>query len=339
MQRPRIIMVNALDSQATRQLEVLEGLQSFVGQNMLLLPVEESWQPSDYLPDMQCDDWAQRIGAMRGPAQALPDELLVVLVADMVTEEALPSYAVSLNLLSRDYRGTAGTPWATWARGWTAEENRHGDLLNAYLRLTGRVDMRAVETTVHHLLTNGFDPRVYPDLYGGLVYTSFQERATKISHANVGRLAGTHGEVNLSRICQKIAADEARHEAFYTRVMGQVFLADPENALETLRVMLRRVIAMPGKRMFDGHDPDLFEHFAAVAQRIGVYTVLDYADIVDHLVKTWGVAKLSVSGKAMRAQEYVCGLGNTYRKLAERVGDGLHSMDKVSFSWIHGRRV
>jgi len=332
-------MANAVESPGSTQLEVLEGLQSFVGQNMLLLPVEESWQPSDYLPDLCSDDWAARIGALRGPAQALPDELLVVLVADMVTEEALPSYAVSLNLLSRDYRGAAESPWATWARGWTAEENRHGDLLNGYLRLTGRVDMRAVETTVHYLLKNGFDPRVYPDLYGGLVYTSFQERATKISHANVGRLAGTHGEVTLARICQKIAADEARHEAFYTRVMGQVFLADPENALETLRAMLRRVIAMPGKRMFDGHDADLFAHFAAVAQRIGVYTVLDYADIVEHLVKTWGVAGLSVSGKASRAQEYVCGLAGTYRKLADRVADGLEATEKVAFRWIQGRRV
>ena len=32
-----------------------------------------------------------------GAAMELSDEVLVVLVADMITEEALPSYAVSLN--------------------------------------------------------------------------------------------------------------------------------------------------------------------------------------------------------------------------------------------------
>ena len=90
---------------------------------------------------------------------AISDELLVVLVGDMVTEEALPSYAVSLNGLVRDHEGTSPAPWARWLRGWTAEENRHGDLLNAYLRLTGRVDMRAVERTIHHLIANGFNPR------------------------------------------------------------------------------------------------------------------------------------------------------------------------------------
>jgi acyl-[acyl-carrier-protein] desaturase len=306
---------------------------------MLLLPVEESWQPSDYLPDMRGEDWVDRVREMRAPARELPDEVLVVLVADMVTEEALPNYAVSLNHLSRDTQGCSDSPWATWSRGWVAEENRHGDLLNAYLRFTGRVDMRAVETTVHHLIRGGFEPRAYPDLYGGLVYTAFQERATKISHANVGRLVAAQGEKSLSRICQKIAADEARHEAFYTRVMGQVFMVDPEGALGTFRSMLRRVIAMPGRKMYDGHDPDLFEHFSAVAQRLGVYTVSDYADIVDHLVRTWNIAALSVSGKAMRAQEYLCGLADQYRKMAEQVDERISVAEKVAFSWIEGRSV
>lgn len=40
-------------------------------------------------------------------------------------------------------------------RGWTAEENRHGDALHAYLYLSGRVDMRAVQRTVQRLLAAG----------------------------------------------------------------------------------------------------------------------------------------------------------------------------------------
>lgn len=322
-----------------KQIEVLDGLTDFIDQNMLLAPVEESWQPTDFLPNMQGEGWVEEMRAFREPAAALQDELLVVLVADMVTEEALPSYAVSLNVLARDYDGMGPNAWARWSRGWTAEENRHGDLLNAYLRLTGRVDMRAVETTVHNLVRSGFQPRVYPDLYGGLVYTAFQERATKISHANVGKLATVQGEQSLTRICQKIAADEARHEAFYTRVMGQVFAADPQGALATCRSMLRRVIAMPGRCMHDGRDPDLFKHFSAVAQRIGVYTVTDYADIIEHLVKTWGVAELSVTGVAARAQEYLCGLSAQYRKMADSLSASLASTEKVAFSWIDGRAV
>src|SRR5439155_17103160 len=206
----------------------------------------------DYLPDLSAEDWLAQLQNFREPARQLDDELLVVLVADMVTEEALPSYSVALNLLANDPTGTSDEPWARWLRGWTAEENRHGDLLNAYLRLTGRVDMRAVEVTVHHLLNNGFNARAYPDLYGGLVYTAFQERATKISHANVGKLAGGEGDAALAKICQRIAGDEARHEAFYTKAMGKVMDEDPEGGMISIGSMLRRVIAMPGRLMFAG---------------------------------------------------------------------------------------
>ena len=180
---------------------MLRGLQAFVGENLLLTPIESAWQPTDYLPDLTAEGWAAQLERFREPAQQLDDEILVVLVADMITEEALPSYSVALNLLAMDTTGTSDEPWARWLRGWTAEENRHGDLLNAYLRLTGRVDMRAVEVTVHHLLNSGFNPQAYPDLYGGLVYTAFQERATKISHANVGRMAEKQGDAGLLTIC------------------------------------------------------------------------------------------------------------------------------------------
>src|SRR6478609_7262012 len=177
------------------QQEVLRGMEAFVGENLsFLVPVEKAWQPSDYLPDLTAPDWREQVQRLREPAEGLSDEVLVVLVADMVTEEALPSYSVSLNLLAEDFDGTSDRPWARWLRGWTSEENRHGDLLNAYLRLTGRVDMRAVEKTVHHLIKNGFSPRSGGDDLAGLIYAAFQERATRITHGNVGKLAAGQGD-------------------------------------------------------------------------------------------------------------------------------------------------
>jgi acyl-[acyl-carrier-protein] desaturase len=246
---------------------------------------------------------------------------------------------VALNLLAEDYTGTDDRPWARWLRGWTSEENRHGDLLNAYLRLTGRVDMRSIEVTVHNLLASGFNARAYPDLYGGLVYTAFQERATKISHANVGKLAGVAGDAALARICQRIAGDEARHEAFYTKAMGRVLEQDPEGGMVTIASMFRRVIAMPGRLMTDGKDPDLFDHFATVAQRIGVYTVEDYASIVEHLVGTWDLARRSVSGKAARAQEFLCKHAEKCRSMAGQAAEAVAKAQPVAFSWIYDRKV
>lgn len=323
-----------------RQHEVLRAVNPAVSENLsLLLGVDDAWQPTDHLPDLTVDDWAERLQSFRSPTSGLTDEVLVVLVGDMVTEEALPSYSVALNTIAEDRTGTSPDPWARWLRGWTAEENRHGDLLNAFLRLTGRVDMRAVEVTVHHLLDRGFDPRAAEDLYGGLVYTSFQERATKLSHLRVGQLAEVEGCASLAGICKRIAGDEARHETFYTRIMAAVLNVDPDGGVLTVGAMLRRVIAMPGKLMYDGRDPDLFDHFAVVAQRTGVYTVADYAGIVRHLVRTWDIAGRRVSGSAARAQDFLCRHAEKVESMAEVVAERVRAEPARPFAWLHGRAV
>jgi len=333
-------MNSEITSIAPQQREVLAGLKNVVRENLsLLLPIDKAWQPTDYLPNLGAPDWREKLSEFRGPVEQLLDDALVVLVGNMVTEEALPSYSVSLNQIAEDYTGISDEPWAQWLRGWTAEENRHGDLLNAFLRLTGRVDMRAVEVTIHHLLSRGFEPRAYPDLYGGLVYTAFQERATKISHNNTGKLAAEQGNDALANICRRIAGDEARHENFYTRMMGAVIDQDPEGGVITCGAMLRRVIAMPGRLMFDGKDPDLFDHFSVVAQRTGMYTVSDYASIVRHLVQVWNIAGRSLSGKAARAQEFLCCHAERIEAQAEKAAQKLAEQPRREFSWICGRRA
>jgi acyl-[acyl-carrier-protein] desaturase len=315
-------------------------LQGFVAENLsLLAPLETAWQPTDFLPDLTGEDWPEQLARFREPSRNVSDELLVVLVGNMVTEEALPNYSVSLEHIVKDSRGAIDTPWATWLRGWTAEENRHGDLLNAYLRLTGRVDMRSVEQTVHHLIRGGFDSGHKDDDYAGLIYTSFQERATRVSHGNVARLAAQQGDENLARICRKIAGDETRHETFYTRVIGQVMERDPEEGVLAYRAMLKNLIAMPGHLMFDGKDQNLFDHFATVTQRTGVYTARDYGEIIGHLNQAWGIANLPLSGKAAKAQEYICRQPERYELLAGELAARVAERPRHSFSWVHARCV
>jgi acyl-[acyl-carrier-protein] desaturase len=327
-------------TQARINRELIESLQDFVEQNLsLLTPVDLAWQPTDYLPDLTAADWTEQLERFRETALRVSDELLVILVGNMITEEALPNYSISLEHTARDPSGTTCTPWARWLRGWTAEENRHGDLLNAYLRLTGRVDIRAVEVTVHHLIRNGFNPSNADDDYAGLVYAAFQERATRISHNNVAQMAARQGEDNLARICRKIAADETRHETFYTRVIREVMERDPEEGVLAYREMIRALVAMPGKLMFDGKDPSLFDHFAAVAQRTGVYTAQTYGEIIGHLNDAWRVGHLSVSGKAAKAQDYLCRQPERYQMLAGEIAARVNGQPPTAFSWVHGRQV
>ncbi len=308
---------------------------------------DKAWQPQDYLPDLTKDDWYDQVKDVREMAATIPDDLLIVLIGDMVTEEALPTYQTLLNTFEGcdDPTGTTDSAWARWSRGWTSEENRHGDLLNKYLYLGGRCDMRSIEVTIQHLITSGFNPGAEKDPYRGFVYTSFQERATKISHGNVGKLAKASGDKNLQRICAKIAGDEGRHEKAYQSFCTEILKRDPDGLLSVFGEMMRGQIVMPAELMTDGKDPDLYENFSNVAQRLGVYTALDYAEIIGHLVKTWDLENLEgLSSEGEKEREYLCKLPQRYTKLAER------SMNKAkkatddeiptkSFNWIYGREV
>jgi len=322
------------------QLEVIKSMEEFVAENLgsLLKPVEESWQPTDFLPDLSAANWKEQVMDFRNHAAELPDEVLVVLVGDMITEEALPTYQSWINRLRgvSDPTGASDSPWAQWGRGWTSEENRHGDLLNKYLYLSGRVDMRAIETTIHHLIANGFDPQTGNDPYLGFIYTSFQERATKISHRNVGVLAAKAGEGHLHKICGLIAGDEARHEKAYKMFMGKVFELDPAGAIRAFTTMMKSKILMPAHLMYDGKDKNIYLKYSNVAQATGVYTAKDYAEIIEALVQEWNVADITgLSGASAKAQEYLCMLSERYLKLAER----LTFSGKETFSWIYDREV
>lgn len=55
------------------------------------------------------------------------------------------------------------------------------------------------------LIGTGFDPMMATDPYKCFVYTSFQERATKISHGNTATLAKQHGAPQLAKMCRSIA--------------------------------------------------------------------------------------------------------------------------------------
>lgn len=324
-------------------VDVIRDMEQFVSEQLTLLrPIEESWQPSDLLPKLNEGKEEKELKKIRRDNQGLSDKLLVVLVGNMVTEEALPSYQTWLNCLEgvRDRAGISQQPWAQWIRGWSAEENRHGDALNRYLYLTGRVDMRMVEVTIQHLIRNGFDPRTDNDPYKGFIYTSFQERATKICHGNVAKLATRYGDPLLAKICNTIAGDEARHEIAYKRFVGRVFELDPNGALLAFTEMMKRKITMPAKLIYDGHNRNLFLHFSSVAQQIGVYTTRDYTQIIQHLVNEWKVPNLSgLSSEASKAQEYLCNLARRYLRLAEFIEHGMSRWPKFRFGWIFNRSV
>ncbi|KAF8391761.1 hypothetical protein HHK36_021995 [Tetracentron sinense] len=284
-------------------------MEKWAEKNILLhlKPVEKSWQSQDFLPDPTSEGFFEQVKELRELSKEIPDDYFDVLVGDMITEEALPTYQTILNPLDgvRDETGASPTSWAVWTWAWTTEENRHGDVLNKYLYLSGRVDMKQIEKTIQYLIGSGMDPLTENNPYLGFIYTSFQERATFIPHWNTARLAKEDGDMKLSQICRAIAADEKRHETAYTKIVDKLFEIDPD-----------------------------------VYHRLGVYTVNDYADILEYLVGRWNLEKLTgLSGEGRKSQDYVCGLAARIKRLNGR-GQG---MDKetptIPFSWIFNRQV
>lgn len=298
-----------------------------------LKPIDTNWQPSDFLPDATREDFFEGIRDLQESAKGLSYDLVAVLIGDTITEEALPTYESWLTMVegvSKDEEGG----WMKWIRHWTAEENRHGDLLNKYLYLSGRVDMRQMEISTQYLIADGFDIGTDRDPYRNFIYTSFQELATNISHRRVASLAKKDGDTLLSKMCGVIASDEARHAKAYKDFMSKIFEVDPSEAILAFEDMMRKKIVMPAHflREVGQQMGQTFGHFTDAAQRLGVYTALDYVDIMKQLLADWQVESIrDLNDAGEKARDYLMKLPDRLIRVAERMKNPAL---EYKFSWI-----
>ena len=224
--------------------------------------------------------------------------------------------------------------WSRWVRHWTSEENRHGDLLNKYLYLSGRVNMREIEITTQHLISDGFDIGTGRDPYKNFVYTSFQELATFISHSRVAELAKKIGDDKLSRMCKRIASDEMRHHYAYSEFVKNIFEVDPSEMMLAFQYMMKQKVVMPAHFLRESGQKisSAFEHFSNAAQRMGVYTASDYVDIMQKLIDKWQIDKLSgLTDEAERARDFLMKLPSRMAKISERL---TVPVDSYIFKWV-----
>ncbi|PZR23181.1 MAG: acyl-ACP desaturase [Flavobacterium psychrophilum] len=307
------------------RLEVMKFLEKDIDTFVenYLIPVETIWQPSDMLPDSKKETFFEDLKELREIAKDLPYDFWVVLVGDTITEEALPTYESWLmDVEGVDQVTEGGNGWSKWVRHWTGEENRHGDLLNKYLYLSGRVNMREVEITTHHLINDGFDIGTDRDPYKNFVYTSFQELATYISHNRVSQLAKKFGDNKLSKMCKLIAGDEMRHHMAYSEFVDRIFKVDPSEMMLAFQSMMKLKIVMPAHFLRESGDAlgNAFESFSDSAQRIGVYTATDYVDILKKLIDKWQIDKINgLTAEAEKARDFLMKLPDRMTRISERI--------------------
>jgi acyl-[acyl-carrier-protein] desaturase len=305
------------------RLEVMQLLEKKIDSFMeeFLIPVEKIWQPTDLLPDSNQESFLEEVKELREISKDLPYDFWVTLVGDTITEEALPTYESWL----MDVEGVDNVErngWSKWVRHWTGEENRHGDALNKYLYLSGRVNMREIEQTTQHLINDGFDIGTGRDPYKNFVYTSFQELATFVSHNRVALIAKKYGEKKLFKMCNLIAGDEMRHHLAYSEFVNQIFKVDPSEMMLAFQYMMKQKITMPAVFLRESGEKigSAFEAFSDSAQRIGVYTAADYVDILEKLNVKWDIANINgLTAEAEKARDYLMKLPERMKKISERI--------------------
>jgi acyl-[acyl-carrier-protein] desaturase len=322
------------------RLEVMQLLEKNVDSYLekYLIPVDKIWQPTDFLPNSESENFFEEIKELRELAKDMPYDLWVVLVGDTITEEALPTYESWLTQVE-GVNEEAKNGWSNWVRQWTGEENRHGDVLNKYLYLSGRINMREVEITTHHLINDGFDIGTGRDPYKNFVYTSFQELATYISHNRVSQLAKDAGNKKLARLCKIIAGDEMRHHHAYSEFINQIFKVDPSEMMLAFQYMMKQKITMPAHFLRESGNKisSAFEQFSDSAQRIGVYTATDYVDILKKLNDMWEIDKITgLTSEAEKARDYLMKLPDRMLRISERL---VIPQESHIFKWVEPAKI
>lgn len=288
------------------KMEVLDDMEGLVAE---LMAVHEAkrvlWFPTELLAPPPDVDPLQHVAALRERARGISAPARVALALNLLTEEGLPHFHRILSVYLGD-----DSHWGMWNNLWTAEEDRHGAVLHDYAHDTKIFDPVVIEKMQFDYIRAGFAPAWDRDPYRVFVYTSLQERATQVSHANTGKLAAQY-EPTIGYVLANVAKEEARHYTFYRTVFKAVLERDPNQGLDAA-AKLMPAIDMPGVNM------PHFRELADVIRRAGIYGPRDYLAIVEELIRYWAIDKMDgLNELGKKAQEKVLGIPARLTRIAD----------------------
>jgi acyl-[acyl-carrier-protein] desaturase len=290
------------------KLEVLRDLEGRVRELMEIHERKrELWFPEDLLGpgEDSCPD--THIAQLRKQASGIPDPARAALALNLLTEEGLPHFHRLLAVYLGD-----DSFWRSWNNLWTAEEDRHGQVIHDYARDARLFDQRKLEEMQFEYLRAGFHPEWDRDPYRVFAYTTVQERATQHSHSETGKIVAQY-EPRLGQVLSQVAKEEARHYTFYRTVFEEILKRDPDQALHSASFILP-AIDMPGVTM-----PG-FKDLADVIRRAGIYGPRDYLRIVQEQIRYWKIESLEgLNELGRKAQEKIMGIPARLKRIAEHI--------------------
>src|SRR4029079_7278990 len=170
------------------KIEVLEDLEDTVRELMEVHERKrELWFPVDLLGPAPhaCHD--AHLAALRARAGGIPDPARAALALNLLTEEGLPHFHRLLAVYLGD-----DSFWRSWNNLWTAEEDRHGQVLHDYARDTRILQQRKLEEMQFEYLRAGFHPECDVGPSRVFAYTTVQERAPQFSHSETGNIVAEY---------------------------------------------------------------------------------------------------------------------------------------------------
>jgi acyl-[acyl-carrier-protein] desaturase len=291
-------------------LELLHELEPVVEQNVNRhLKMSKDWNPHDYIPWSDGRNYYAVGGEDWDPEQSKLSEVAqVAMVQNLLTEDNLPSYhrEIAMNF------GMDGA-WGQWVNRWTAEENRHGIALRDYLVVTRAIDPVALEQLRIEQMTRGFSPGqnqqgdlFAESLFDSVIYVTFQELATRVSHRNTGKACD---ETIADQLLARVSADENLHMIFYRDVSEAGFEIAPDQAMHSLHRVLRN-FKMPGFTV-----PE-FRRKAVIIAVGGVYDPrIHLEEVVMPVLRKWRIfEREDFTGEAARMRD---DLGKLVEELEE----------------------
>jgi acyl-[acyl-carrier-protein] desaturase len=267
-----------------RDLDLLRELEPVVEKNLNRhLSMHKAWNPHDYIPWSDGKNFYALGGQDWDPEQSkLSDVAQVAMVQNLMTEDNLPSYHREIAMSF----GMDGA-WGQWVNRWTAEENRHGIALRDYLVVTRAVDPVELELLRLEVVNRGFSPGqnhqgdlFCENIFDSILYVTFQELATRISHRNTGKACN---ETIADQLLARISHDENLHMIFYRDVSEAGMEIAPNKAMKSLHRVLRN-FKMPGFSV-----PE-FRRKAVMIAVGGVYDPrIHLDDVVMPVLKKWRI--------------------------------------------------
>ena len=271
-------------SEGLTDLQLLRELEPVVETNLNRhLSMAKNWNPHDYIPWSDGKNYYALGGADWDPEESKLSEVAqVAMVQNLLTEDNLPSYhrEIAMNF------GMDGA-WGNWVNRWTAEENRHGIALRDYLLVTRAIDPVELEKLRLEQVTRGFSPGqngqgdlFAESLFDSVIYVTFQELATRVSHRNTGKACN---ETIADHLLARVSADENLHMIFYRDVSEAGLEIAPNQAMKSLHRVLRN-FTMPGYTV-----PE-FRRKAVIIAVGGIYDPrIHLDDVVMPVLKKWRI--------------------------------------------------